>query len=102
MKLLLSTGRMTILAQLDRTTAAARDGNQALSSFALYRHQHDTIYQSLLDHYPLLLAAVLGYALIMHISLDQNLPFARVLLIALVPMALPATFTLTTSWALKS
>jgi H+-transporting ATPase len=32
-----------------------------------------------------------------HISLDQILPFALVLLIASVPVALPATFILTTS-----
>jgi H+-transporting ATPase len=37
------------------------------------------------------------YAVVMRISLDQILPFALVLLIASVPVALPATFTLTTS-----
>jgi H+-transporting ATPase len=44
----------------------------------------------------LLHVAVLGYAVVMHISLDQILPSALVLLIASVPVALPATFTLTT------
>jgi H+-transporting ATPase len=37
----------------------------------------------------------------MHISLDQILPFALVLLIASVPVALPATFILTTSLGAK-
>ena len=45
----------------------------------------------------LLLVVFLGYVVVMHISLDQILPFARELLIASVPVALPATFTLTTS-----
>ncbi len=45
----------------------------------------------------LLLVGVLGYALVMRISLAEILPFALVLLIASVPVALPATFTLTTS-----
>ena len=45
----------------------------------------------------LLLVAVLGYAFVMHISLAEILPFTLVLLIASVPVALPATFTLTTS-----
>jgi len=45
----------------------------------------------------LLLVVFLGYVVVMHISLDQILPFARELLIASVPVALPATFILTTS-----
>ncbi len=45
----------------------------------------------------LLFVAVLGFAVVMHISLAEILPFALVLLIASVPVALPATFTLTTS-----
>ncbi len=45
----------------------------------------------------LLLVAVLGYAAVKHIGLAEILPFALVLLIASVPAALPATFTLTTS-----
>ena len=45
----------------------------------------------------LLLVAVLGYAVVMRISLAEILPFALVLLIASIPVALPATFTLTTS-----
>lgn len=44
-----------------------------------------------------LFIAVLGYAVVMHISFAEILPFALVLLIASVPVALPATFTLTTS-----
>jgi H+-transporting ATPase len=44
----------------------------------------------------LLFVAVLGSVAVMHISLDQILPFALLLLIASVPVALPAAFTLTT------
>jgi hypothetical protein len=39
--------------------------------------------------------AALGYVVVMHIGLDQILRFALVLLVASVPVALPATFTLT-------
>ena len=45
----------------------------------------------------LLFLIVLGYALLRHISFVEILPFALVLLIASVPVALPATFALTTS-----
>ena len=41
----------------------------------------------------LLVAAVIGYALTVHVPLSEVLPFALILLIASVPAALPATFT---------
>jgi H+-transporting ATPase len=41
-----------------------------------------------------LVAAVLTYALLTRISLTEVLPFALILLVASVPVALPATFTL--------
>jgi H+-transporting ATPase len=44
-----------------------------------------------------LVCAVLAYALLTHIPLGDILPFALVLLIASVPVALPATFTLATA-----
>ncbi|HZD60711.1 MAG TPA: HAD-IC family P-type ATPase, partial [Anaerolineae bacterium] len=44
-----------------------------------------------------LVALLLGYALLAHISLSDALPFALILLIASVPVALPATFTVATA-----
>ena len=46
-----------------------------------------------------LVAAILIYAAAKHISLAEILPFALILLVASVPVALPATFTLATAIA---
>ncbi|MHB8237381.1 MAG: plasma-membrane proton-efflux P-type ATPase [Acidithiobacillus ferrivorans] len=46
-----------------------------------------------------LVAAILIYAAAYHISLAEILPFALILLVASVPVALPATFTLATAIA---
>lgn len=45
----------------------------------------------------ILVALVIGYAFYTQIALYQILPFALIILIASVPVALPATFTLTTA-----
>ncbi|MFA7495783.1 MAG: plasma-membrane proton-efflux P-type ATPase [Acidithiobacillus sp.] len=47
----------------------------------------------------ILVAAILIYAAARHISLAEILPFALILLVASVPVALPATFTLATAIA---
>jgi len=44
-----------------------------------------------------LVAVVIVYAFYAHIALDQVLPFALIILVASVPVALPATFTLATA-----
>lgn len=45
----------------------------------------------------ILTAALLGFALYAHLPLRDMLPFALILLVASVPVALPATFTLSTA-----
>ncbi|MEJ2398180.1 MAG: plasma-membrane proton-efflux P-type ATPase [Gammaproteobacteria bacterium] len=45
----------------------------------------------------MLVAALFGYALAAGMSLSETLPFALILLVASVPVALPATFTLATA-----
>jgi len=47
----------------------------------------------------LLVVAILTYAMVENISLAKILPFALILLVASVPVALPATFTLATAIA---
>ncbi|MBU2755339.1 plasma-membrane proton-efflux P-type ATPase [Acidithiobacillus sp. CV18-2] len=47
----------------------------------------------------LLVVAILAYAMVENISLARILPFALILLVASVPVALPATFTLATAIA---
>jgi len=44
-----------------------------------------------------LVAVVLVYALVAAIPLSEILPFALILLVASVPVALPATFTVATA-----
>src|SRR5437762_1479216 len=51
-KFLLATWCMTIFAQVDGVTAAAPYGNHARFLLLSGTTWHDTIYQSLLDHYP--------------------------------------------------
>jgi len=51
-KRLLAALCMTILAQIDRATAAAGDDNHARFLFAVWTTWHATIHQSRLDHYP--------------------------------------------------
>jgi H+-transporting ATPase len=45
-----------------------------------------------------LVAAILGYAFLAHIPAGDILPFALILLVASIPVALPATFTVATAF----
>lgn len=56
-----------------------------------------TIVKYLIIADAILVAIIIGYAFYAHIAWQQILPFALIILVASVPVALPATFTLATA-----
>lgn len=56
-----------------------------------------TIVKYLIVADAILVAIIIGYAFYAHIAWQQILPFALIILVASVPVALPATFTLATA-----
>ena len=56
-----------------------------------------TIVKYLIIADAILVAIIIGYAFYVHIAWQQILPFALIILVASVPVALPATFTLATA-----
>lgn len=85
-----ATGTHTIFGKTAELVRLARTGSQL--QMVIFRIVK---YLVILD--ALLAAAVLAYAMITGISLKEILPFALILLIASVPVALPATFTVATA-----
>jgi len=84
-----ATGRRTYLGKTAELVRSARTASHLQTViFTIVR------YLGLMD--AVLVAALLAYAAVVHLPLAETLPFALILLVASVPVALPATFTLAT------